>query len=70
MELIPTENWEHLSPDGMATNRDPGVGGIIDKNIDGWFVIFNNDRFQHMEGFATKAEAFEAMQLELYKAGF
>lgn len=55
--------WNHLAADEMATSNDPIFGGIIDKAfVSGeWFVIPNSDDIPVMEGFATKQEAFEAL---------
>ncbi len=54
------EEWNHVAEDAMATNRDPIVGGIIDKEIVSgkWFVIPNNDAISQVEGLETKADAF------------
>lgn len=58
------ENWKHLGPNAMATNTDPIYGGIIDSEIVSglWFVIFNNDDFVMLDGFASKADAFAAWE--------
>lgn len=47
---------------GIATSTDPQLGGIIDKAIVSgeWFVIFNSDQLESLEGFKTRAEAFAA----------
>lgn len=50
--------------DGIATNNDPQLGGIIDKAIVSgeWFVIFNDDDLEAIEGLSSRAEAFEAFK--------
>lgn len=55
-------NWNHLSEHGMATSTDPVFGGIIDKAIVSgeWFVIFNSEEIETLEGFKTKQEAMAA----------
>lgn len=52
--------WIHLSKDGIATNPDPIIGGIIDNEmVSGkWFVIPNNNDLLPGDGFASKDEAF------------
>lgn len=57
-------NWSHLAADAIATNNDPVFGGIIDKAIVSgeWFVISNSDDIPTMHGFATKQEAFDALE--------
>lgn len=52
--------WSEASPGGMATNRDPVAGGIVDKNMTGlgWFIIFNDDAMETVEGLARRDEAF------------
>ena len=57
-------NWNHLAADAIATNTDPVFGGIIDKSFatGEWFVIPNSDDIPTMEGFATKQEAFDALE--------
>lgn len=62
---VPTESslppgWTESTPGGLATNKDPVNGGIIDKNIEGWFVIFNDDNLKALDGFANRIEAFSA----------
>jgi hypothetical protein len=54
------DGWNHLAEDAMATNGDPIVGGIIDKQIVSgkWFVIPNNDAIPQVEDLETKADAF------------
>lgn len=56
------EGWTEVSPGGMATNRDPLKGGIIDKAVVSgeWFVIFERDGIAELDGFASRAEAFAA----------
>jgi hypothetical protein len=54
------EEWSHLAEDGMATNPDPIIGGIIDKGIVSgkWFVIPNYTAIPQADDFETKADAF------------
>jgi len=49
---------------GMCANSDPIVGGIIDSRIvDGkWFVIFNDDDLDMVEGLESREEAFQVYQ--------
>lgn len=63
--------WNHLSENGMATNRDPLTGGIIDSAIVSgeWFIIFNHPDLEAIEGLKSKAEAFEVHARELAKIG-
>ena len=55
--------WNEIK-DGIATNADPILGGIIDQTImtGEWFVIFNDDAIPAIEGIATRAAAFEAFE--------
>ena len=56
--------------DGIATNKDPIAGGIIDKTFFApttWFVIPQNDAIPMKEGFNTQAEAFEYLAQEVAK---
>lgn len=55
--------------DGIATNKDPIAGGIIDKTyVKGeWFVIPQNDAILPAEGLKTQAEAFEYLAQEVAK---
>lgn len=52
------------STSGMCVSNDPILGGIIDKRIiDGkWFVIFNDDDLDIMEGLDSREEAFQVYQ--------
>lgn len=54
--------WTEATPGGMATNRCPERGGIIDKNTAGlgWFVIFNAD-IPAIEGLPSREAAFAAL---------
>lgn len=56
------EGWTESTPGGMATNRDPMNGGIIDKVMlmDEWFVIFERDGIDQIGGLSSRAEAFAA----------
>jgi hypothetical protein len=56
------EGWTEAYPGGMATNRDPFKGGIVDQVIlsDEWFCIFERDDLPVLDGFKTRAEAFRA----------
>jgi hypothetical protein len=58
------EGWTEARPGGMATNRDPVKGGIIDhEDVSGkWFVIFSRDDLPVLDGFASRDEAFRAHQ--------
>lgn len=55
--------WTESTPGGLATNRDPINGGIVDKQmVSGeWFFIPENEAVTKMEGFATRDEAFAAL---------
>ena len=65
------EGWEEGYPGGIATNRDPERGGIVDKQIVSgeWFVVPENEalfqKHPSMEGFATRKEAFDALEAAL-----
>ncbi|MAZ17905.1 MAG: hypothetical protein CL535_16445 [Ahrensia sp.] len=54
--------WTEASKDGIATNADPDLGGIIDSNIVSgeWFVIFNSDHIADIDGLPSKAAALVA----------
>ncbi|MBN3839231.1 ADP-ribosyltransferase [Burkholderia sp. Ac-20349] len=54
------EGWNG-SLNGLATNKDPIHGGIVDKNSDGWFVIPNSDDIDAMHGFPSQKAAFEGL---------
>ncbi|WP_425953102.1 hypothetical protein [Ralstonia pseudosolanacearum] len=60
-EVLPA-NWTEATPGGMATNPDPMLGGIVDREIVSgkWFVVFNRDDLDLLDGFATRQSAFEA----------
>lgn len=55
------ETWSE-GPGGMLTSPDPVSGGIIDCTILGneWFVIFNRDSLDMLEGFTTRDDAVKA----------
>lgn len=52
--------WTEATPGGLATNKDPENGGIVDKNMAGlgWFVIFHRDGIDNVEGLSSRGEAF------------
>jgi hypothetical protein len=54
--------WKHSSILGIATNRDPIFGGIVDKNCDGWFAIPQSNEIAMAQGFLTKEEAIEYIE--------
>jgi len=58
---LPT-GWTEATPGGMITNPDPVVGGIIDINLASqkWFVIFNDDRYDPIEGLASRDDAINS----------
>jgi hypothetical protein len=45
--------------DGMIASSDPVTGGIIDCAMfdKTWFVIFNNDSFENVDGLASREDA-------------
>lgn len=55
------ETWSE-GPGGMLASSDPASGGIIDRTILGneWFVIFNRDSLDTLEGFTTRDDAVKA----------
>jgi hypothetical protein len=65
------EGWTEASPGGMATSRDPILGGIIDRTIvtGEWFAIPNRPGIGPLEGFKNRPAAFAALQQALAKAG-
>jgi len=54
--------WNHQSAEGIATNMDPVMGGIVDSNVDGWFAIPQNDKIDMAEGFSTKQDAIDYIE--------
>lgn len=58
-----SQGWNE-SASGMACNSDPVLGGIIDKTIVSgeWFVIFNDDDLDMIEGLSSREEAFKEFQ--------
>lgn len=66
-KMLSNSDWQHLSEDGMATNKDPVAGGIIDKAIVSgkWFVIPHNDAIPPIEELETKADAFAYLEEKL-----
>ena len=63
--------WTEAEPGGLACNPDPLDGGIIDKGIASglWFVIFNRRDLGDLEGYSTRAEAFDAFAQTIRAAG-
>lgn len=63
---LPT-GWTEATPGGMATNRDPVVGGIVDDEIVSgkWFAIANRGDIPTLTGFSSRAEAFAALKRAL-----
>jgi hypothetical protein len=68
MDALP-EGWTEAYPGGIATNRDPDLGGIVDRTVasemgegmpGGWFVIFHRDGIEPIEDLPSREEAFEA----------
>lgn len=60
--------WSEASPGGVATNRNPKNGGIIDKatGTGKWFVIFEDESIPKSDDeFATRAEAIAALEAAL-----
>ncbi|WP_043644269.1 zincin-like metallopeptidase domain-containing protein [Fundidesulfovibrio putealis] len=63
------EGWSESRPGGLATNKDPVKGGIVDKVMlstpDEWFAIPNDDgllaQFKD-KFFSSRAEAFAALK--------
>ena len=55
-------NWNYSSTNGIATNANELIGGIVDYNIEGWFAIPNNDDVEMREGFASKQEAIDYLE--------
>lgn len=55
--------WNHSNDDGIATNRHPTRGGIVDVAIVSglWFVIPNHPNLDAMEGFNNKVDAIAAL---------
>ena len=55
-------NWTEVSSTGIATSRDPDLGGIIDQCISDktWFVIFNSAHIESIEGLPSREAAFAA----------
>ena len=57
--------------DGIATNKDPIAGGIIDKvmlsNPPEWFVIPQNDAIPMKDGLNSQTEAFEYLAQQVAK---
>ncbi len=58
------EGWSESAVGGMATNKDPETGGIVDKQIASgkWFAIPNRDGSEPLEGFDTREQALAALQ--------
>lgn len=62
--------WTEQSPGGMATNKDPENGGIVDKviGVNEWFVVFNREGMETIDGLASRADAFRAFAAAIEKA--
>lgn len=62
--------WTEQSPGGMATNKDPENGGIVDKviGVNEWFVVFNREGMETIDGLASRADAFRAFADAMEKA--
>lgn len=58
--------WVESTLGGMASNGDPLVGGIVDREIankDNWFIVFNNNAIpQDKRVFSSRNEAFKAFE--------
>lgn len=73
------DGWNHLRENGMATNRDPIKGGIIDKvamstklkatDKEEWFIVFNHPNLPVVDGLSSKLEAFELFEKTLSALG-
>ncbi|MCA1785947.1 MAG: hypothetical protein LC657_08205, partial [Desulfobacteraceae bacterium] len=61
------DGWNESSSNGMITNKDPISGGIIDSEIVSgkWFVIPENNHITKLEGFDTRAEAYNALMSQV-----
>lgn len=57
------KGWK-INGAGIACNADPVLGGIIDSNIVSgkWFVIFNDDDLETIEGLDSRYEAFKVFE--------
>lgn len=53
------KGW-NINGNGIACNNDPVLGGIIDSSIvsGNWFIIFNDDDLEMVEGLESREEAF------------
>lgn len=58
------EGWSESEPGGLATNVDPIYGGIVDCTIQNgeWFVVPHLEGLPVLEGFKTRALAFDALK--------
>lgn len=63
------DGWIHQSANGIATNPDPIIGGIIDSEIVSgkWFVIPNNNELLPGDSFASKHDAFTFLNDQITK---
>lgn len=63
--------WTESYPGGIATNTNPTMGGIIDRNLVSkkWFVIPSDDVLPMMEGFDNRTDAFLAYAEQLIQNG-
>lgn len=58
--------WTESSPGGMAINLDPRHGGIINKRSNKeWFIVFNHNGLDSIEGLSTRENAFDAYAKEI-----
>ncbi|ABO60310.1 hypothetical protein LA345_37420 (plasmid) [Burkholderia vietnamiensis] len=62
--------WTEATPGGLATNRDPDVGGIVDSEIGSglWFAIANRDGIPTLDGYGTRQAAFDALHEAINEA--
>lgn len=58
------DGWAESVPGGLATNPDPEFGGIVDQEIVSgkWFAIPHKQGVPTQEGFASRAEALDALR--------
>lgn len=64
--------WTEVISGGLATNRDPLIGGIIDHAIvdEKWFVIFHHEEIAGIEGLESRDEAFRMFAEKLNESVF
>jgi len=65
------KGWSESRPGALATNPDPALGGIIDRQIVSgeWFIIFNNRAIPDVEGLPSRDQAFATFQASMAAAG-